>query len=106
MVFLAQLLLDATCIKSRWCDKHKIVACDTKSFDPLHNDDTKDLDAPVGPVIWSSRRNQHGENIIKAITAKKQTRNSTYYKVNISKQQCIYIHPLHACTHVNALVYM
>ena len=72
--------------KSRYCDKHKIVSCDAQSFSPLHNDDTKDLDAPLGPVVRSSRRNQHGENIVKTITAKKQTRNCTYYKVNIGKQ--------------------
>lgn len=67
--------------KSRYCNQHRIHACDSRGFDTT-NEDTSDLDAPVGSVLRSKRKNrQQGENLVKMITAKKETRSCTYYKV-------------------------
>ena len=71
--------------KSRYCEQHKVVACDTKTFDPATSgDDDKysKFDAPFGPIQRSACKfKQEGENIISMIVAKKQTRNCIYYKV-------------------------
>ena len=68
--------------KSRYCEQHKVVACDTKTFEPATSADNDKLDAPIGPIQRSARKfKQEGENIISMIVAKKQTRNCTYYKV-------------------------
>ena len=71
--------------KSRYCDQHRVLACDTQTFDQAGDEDVQDLDAPVGPILRATRKNQqHGENIVKMIIAKKQTRQCTYYKVQNS----------------------
>ena len=69
--------------KSRYCDHHKQFACDTQQVTGTEEEDSRDLDAPIGPIVRSIRKDQQpGENIVELILAKKQTRQQTYYKVN------------------------
>ena len=68
--------------KSRYCDHHKPLICDSCQFDEEDDDNSRELDAPVGPIVRSRRKRQDpGESVVQMIVAKRQTRKYTYYKV-------------------------
>ena len=75
--------------KSRYCDKHMSLVCDSCHFE---EDDTTELDAPVGPILRASQKHKLGESVILKIVTKKQTRKQTYYKVG-KLCECFRTHP-------------
>ena len=67
--------------KSRYCDDHLHFACDSRELTGKEDMDVGELDAPIGPVLRSARKQLRGENIVEIIVAKKVTRHHIYYKV-------------------------
>ena len=43
--------------KSRYCDQHKVMACDTQTFDAA-GEDIDDLNTPVDPILRATCKNQ------------------------------------------------
>lgn len=67
--------------KSRYCDQHKPLICDSCEYEL--DEESSELDAPVGPILRSARKHQQlGESVVQTIVAKKETRKQTYYKVS------------------------
>ena len=80
--------------KSRYCDCHKHLACDTQQLRGTDDEDGNDLDASIGPLLRSQK--QPGESIVELILAKKQTRQQTYYKVNVNENYNVIL-PFYKC---------
>lgn len=86
--------------KSRYCDRHKHLACDTQQLRGTEDEDGSDLDAPIGPLVRSKQKQkQPGESIVELILAKKQTRQQTYYKVNMNESYDVIL-PFYKCKNV------
>ena len=69
--------------KSRFCEQHKPFVCDSQEATGMEEIDAGNFDAPIGPIIRSTQKNQEpGREIIELILAKKVTRQQTYYKVH------------------------
>ena len=67
--------------KSRYCDQHKPLICDSCEYEL--DEESSELDAPVGPILRSARKHQQlGESVVQTIVAKKKTRKQTYYTVS------------------------
>ena len=68
--------------KSCYCKSHKHFARDSQQLTGKEDEDCRELDAPIGPVLRSAQKYQEpGERIVELILEKKATRRQTYYKV-------------------------